>query len=103
MTDNPTRVVQATLYGGPAGPKGRRITLRGIEPEQWPEYICTGSDDPNMLEQHFVHVAARVYEHRGPCVEFPSHLIASERRCPDCGSRILGAQEEGLVHRHREE
>lgn len=103
MTDSPVNVVQATLYGGSAGPHGRRITLRGVLPEQWPEYICTSSRDPGLLDQHFVHVAARVYEHRGPCIEFPDHLIATERRCPDCGSKILGTQGEGLVHRHREE
>lgn len=100
--DQPPNVVVATLYGGPAGRHGRRITLRGVSPEQWPEYVCTGSERPDRLEHHFRHISARVYEYQGPCVEFPDHVIAAPPRCPDCGSQVQGTPITAENHRHVE-
>lgn len=100
--DQPPNVVVATLYGGPAGSKGRRITLRGVQPEQWPEYICVGSAKPGHLMHHFRHIGGRVYEHAGPCVEFLDHIIAAPPRCPDCGSEVPGLPITAETHTHVE-
>ena len=100
--DQPPNVVVATLYGGPAGPKGRRITLRGVHPEQWPEYICVGFADGGRLEHHFRHIGGRVYEHAGPCLEFPDHVMLAPPRCPDCGSKVPGLPITAENHRHVE-
>lgn len=85
--------IEASLHGGPAG--GRKLPLGGVEPGQWPEYVCLNLSAPTALPAHYRHIAAGVYEHQGACAEFDHKPGRPVPRCPDCGSQILGHPQEG--------
>lgn len=81
------------MHGGPAG--GRTLPLPDFPAGQWPEYTCVNISKGPALAAHYRHIAAGVFEYQGACLEFDHKPGAHVRRCPDCGSQILGHPEEG--------
>lgn len=78
--------MEATLHGGPSG--GETIILGGLKQvNTWPDYVCVNVKG-KYLAHHYRHIAAGVYEHQGPCVEFNHSPLPAVKRCPDCGSEI---------------
>lgn len=74
----------ADLRAGPAA--GEKIKIKGVV--AWPEWLCLNLRNAGT-PMHYAHIAAGVYEFRGPCMENYHTAEPQVQRCPDCGSRIL--------------
>jgi hypothetical protein len=95
--ENSNMAVTARLFGGPSA--GVRLT---IEPDPrwaspWPGYICL--DMHQGMAMHYVLASAGVYEFGGACAEFDHDPDEHQRRCPDCGAKILEGSEAHPEHR----